>query len=364
MAIAFGESDQAYVASGTTASITLTIAAKSTICTGYRAATGLLSSVSDDNGNSYSEDASEINVDGMDGFIHSAHNCNSGSTVITSTTSSATTHRFAAHEVTTSTALELDQTNSGNGNTSSPDSGNITTTAADEYLFGVTVIRLDRTFTAGGAWTEREVVQSRVHTQDRVVSSTLTESSDTSLGSSAWWAALIASYKETAGGVTYYKTNTGSLTPVGTLTKSTKKALAGSTTPAGALSTIVLFTQAVAGSLTPSGALTKKTQKVLAGSITFAGALVKKTSRTLTGSLTPAGTLVKKTRRALVGSITPTGTLATVFTATITLVGSITPSGIVTTVKGLATVGVAFLRPIYYKIIRKIYRKSVNESKH
>jgi len=155
----------------------------------------------------------------------------------------------------------------------------------------------------------------------------------------------------------------GSITPSGLLNKKTLKTLLGSLTPTGALSASIIFTQAIAGSLSPSGAIAKKTKKSLVGSLTIAGALSKKTLKSLSGSLTLTGALIKKTTRTLTGSITPSGLLALAYTTTQSIVGSITASGAVTTVKGIAASGVAFLRPIYYKIVRKIYRKSVNESK-
>lgn len=167
-----------------------------------------------------------------------------------------------------------------------------------------------------------------------------------------------------AAGATYYQTNTGSITPSGLITKKVFKTFTGSATPSGALTTRSVFTQAVAGSITMSGSLVKKTMKSLTGIITATGALTKKTAKALSGNITPVGTLVKKTARTLQGSFAPSGVLGTVYTTTQTLVGSITPSGVVTTVKTIAVVGVAFLRPIYYKIIRKIYRKSINDSKH
>lgn len=101
----------------------------------------------------------------------------------------------------------------------------------------------------------------------------------------------------------------GAITPTGMLSRLVQKALAGTTTPAGALTKRTDKT--FAGSVAPAGIVSNvKTAFVsLAGQITPTGALgpwlVRKA---LAGSSTPAGILSRLVSKALSGSVAPTGT--------------------------------------------------------
>ena len=82
-----------------------------------------------------------------------------------------------------------------------------------------------------------------------------------------------------------------------------------------ALTSAVMYEQAVAGTLTSAGTLVKRTNKTLAGTLTSAGAVVKRTARALAGTLTSAGALTKRTGKVLAGVLTSSGTLAAVYSA-------------------------------------------------
>jgi hypothetical protein len=109
----------------------------------------------------------------------------------------------------------------------------------------------------------------------------------------------------------YYQTNTGAITPAGTLVAKALKKLAGA--------------------ITFDGALTKNTKKLLAGAQTFAGDLYKKAFEALAGAITPSGTVATKVRftKLLEGAMTFTGTLA--LKTLKLLAGDVTPTGTVST---------------------------------
>lgn len=104
----------------------------------------------------------------------------------------------------------LDQTNGGQGVSSSPSSGNVTTTQADEILWGAICSGAGRALTPGSGWTEvtdTGNTTKRLAVQYRIVSSTGTYVSDGTLAASADWTDSIATYKGAASGTTYTKAN-------------------------------------------------------------------------------------------------------------------------------------------------------------
>ena len=150
---------------------------------------------------------------------------------------------------------------------------------------------------------------------------------------------------ELQAGTTYFQTNAGSVTAVGTLRKSTHKPLlgtitgvgvvakstskffSGSTTLSGDLSSQSIFTQAVEGSITAVGALGKKTLKQVTGAIAASGALSRTTYKLVAGTLTISGTLVKSVAKNLAGVLTAAGAVATQVVFTHTVGGSLTAVG-------------------------------------
>jgi hypothetical protein len=93
----------------------------------------------------------------------------------------------------------LDQTAGATGTSTSPSSGNVTTTAASEVLIGVVCGAGAPTFTPGSGWTtveEFDIQGSKIYAaEDQVVIATGTYAATATLGSSQDWAAAIATYK-------------------------------------------------------------------------------------------------------------------------------------------------------------------------
>lgn len=98
-----------------------------------------------------------------------------------------------------------DQASSGTGQSTSPSSGNVTTTQADELLVGVTVTGVPQTLSYGSGWTRLGThVLNTTKAQDvgyAIKSSTGTYVFDGSI-TSADWASCVATYKAAAGDVT------------------------------------------------------------------------------------------------------------------------------------------------------------------
>ena len=92
----------------------------------------------------------------------------------------------------------------------------------------------------------------------------------------------------------------GSITPTGTLAKTTTKTLAGSITPTGTLDTLITRVLLLAGSITPVGTLAKTVTKTLGGSITPTGTLtIELLKRFLYPLVEGALTLIQKTTDTL-----------------------------------------------------------------
>src|SRR5207253_1962875 len=97
------------------------------------------------------------------------------------------------------TVAPLDVTSGGTGNSTTPSSGNVSTTAGNELLFGASVLPATSTaiVTAGTNWTKRQENTSgtRFATEDRNVSATGTYAATFTLSATAQWAAAIATFK-------------------------------------------------------------------------------------------------------------------------------------------------------------------------
>ena len=157
--------------------------------------------VTDTGLNTYVEDRRQV-VGGNRAFIFSAHNISGG---IANTVTSTVTGRIAIHEYSgLAASATLDQVNSATGTGTSANSGNVTTTQANELLFGAGATSGIASFFAGTNYTLREKVpatNSRLATEDRIVSTTGTYSASFTFGATEDWACLIATYKAPAAGV-------------------------------------------------------------------------------------------------------------------------------------------------------------------
>lgn len=119
--------------------------------------------------------------------------------------------------------------------------------------------------------------------------------------------AIAIAISEVAGGTTYNQSASGTVTPAGTVTKSTSTAKAGSITPAGALSK--LANKVFAGTLSTSGSATKQTGKGITGTLPPTGSLNELTSKALVGVLTTAGTISKQASKVISGTVTTSGVI-------------------------------------------------------
>jgi len=204
-------------------------------------------------------------------------------------------------------------------------------------------------------------------------------------GSNSRMALVLAAYEAvTAGGTTFFQTNTGSLTPSGIISKQIDKPLVGSVTPTGIITKVVstifggsstpsgiLSTQLVAlrtvsGSLTPAGDLIKLINKNMDGSSTPSGAIQKNISKLLAGSMTPSAALQKRIEKVLDGSLTPTGTVITAVVILVQLAGQVIMSGSLATLFIAGVAGVSkflgkILKPILRPILKKILKSHEDE---
>jgi hypothetical protein len=131
----------------------------------------------------------------------------------------------------------------------------------------------------------------------------------------------------------------GSSTPRGALAKQANKALAGSVTATGVLSAVKVVLRSFAGSVTPTGVLSKQVNKAVAGSVTATGTLTRQVAKALAGSVTPSGALAKAVAKALAGSVTPAGVLTTMRVVLRSFAGSVIPTGVLTRQTGKALSG-------------------------
>jgi len=119
----------------------------------------------------------------------------------------------------------------------------------------------------------------------------------------------------------------GSVTPVGSLANAVSKALAGSTSLAGTIAKLV--SKGPSGTLTPTGDLTTSsgTNLSLSGTVSPVGALSRSLGKALSGSMSLSGALARLISKPLAGSTTPAGALAKQaqkgYSATVTSSGAI-----------------------------------------
>jgi len=166
--------------------------------------------VSDNQGNTW-EELVDTNYDGNDvGGMAFVRNCNGGSTTITVTPGASSWYTICAVEISGIDPDDpLDQYNSNDSSGSTWDSGNITTTENDTYLFGFLALdNGNRTLTEDGAFTLIYEVQNGnqympISVGERIVSSTLTESYSGAISASSQYLAGIAAFKAAAGGTTH-----------------------------------------------------------------------------------------------------------------------------------------------------------------
>jgi len=159
-------------------------------------------SVRDTNGNSYSLARSQVQTtDGHQAWVYYAKIIAAGANTVTVTLSATATLRVAIHEYSgLDTAAPLDQTTSAPGSGTAPTSGSVTTTAANELLFGMGSSANARTWTAGTGYTLRQAPAGKLETADRIVAATGSFSASASLSAADDWTAIIVTFKTWATG--------------------------------------------------------------------------------------------------------------------------------------------------------------------
>ena len=218
---------QKSIDAGTTNSSTLAFSSSTTpgnwIAVAIRAGhSGQVFNVSDSRGNTYRQAVqSNITVDTPNGDtlgIFYAENIAGGTNGVTVSDSiGSSTLRFAILEysgLATSNSLDAVATAQGTGTVA--DSGNATTTASGDLLFGAILTSDARDFTAGTGYTIRDAVpalpNSKLITEDQGQSAAGPAAASASLSASAKWGAALAAFKAATGGASTSPTIT-SLNP-------------------------------------------------------------------------------------------------------------------------------------------------------
>ena len=137
--------------------------------------------------------------------IKYAMNVAGGATTITVTGAVGGTVRAAFAEYSgVATTSALDQVNSAEGTDNSMETGDVTTTVADELLFSaVNTGGAVADLAAAASYTIRETVAtSRFAIADRIVAATSTYNGDWSCGTNNSWSAVIATFKIASGAAT------------------------------------------------------------------------------------------------------------------------------------------------------------------
>lgn len=218
MAIAFVQhvGDSATKASGATVAITVPAAgvtAGNSVIVYVASVTAQGISVSDTAGNTYSVDADVSNGTAVRTFIAAAHNVAalaSGDTITVTWAAAVSVKAVSVDEFSgLATASALDQTTTATGSSTTPSSGAVNTTQADELLIGAIGVNgplLLDTFTPGTGWSPgtdagsnggTDTTNRTVRCEYQIVAATGSYQADGTITSRAW-AAAIATYKAPA----------------------------------------------------------------------------------------------------------------------------------------------------------------------
>lgn len=196
---------------GTTTSSTLAFAGANTagnfIAVAIRG--GLSSSqvftVSDSNANSYKQ-AKQIGSTGsaVTTAIYYAENIKGGANTVTVTMSVSGPLRFALLEYSNvASSNSLDATAAATSTSTSPNSGNLSTTANGDLLLGTVATADSVTFTAGTGFTLRDLIPAtgnKMMTEDQIQSAAGTASAIATLSPASSWGAILATFKPASGG--------------------------------------------------------------------------------------------------------------------------------------------------------------------
>ncbi len=137
--------------------------------------------------------------------IYYAENIQSGVNTVTVSMTVSGPLRFAILEYSgVLTSSSLDVAAGATGTSTSPNSGNLTTTASGELLLGAVATTNSGTFTAGSGYGIKEFVPSEPNTkliaEDRIQAAAGTASASASISASDTWGAILATFKPGSGG--------------------------------------------------------------------------------------------------------------------------------------------------------------------
>ena len=175
--------------------------------------TGRTVTVSDNLNGSYSLAVTQTQGADHQAYIFYKENAAAGATTVTVTISGSGTLRFNIHEYAGAAASgALDSTSSQTGTGSAPDSGAISTSQADELVFGLATNNNVSSgswtpATSGGTWTKRQEQTAVGCTSTRcIMSSDIIASSagsyrhNPTFSTSVDWTSLVAAFKGSTGG--------------------------------------------------------------------------------------------------------------------------------------------------------------------
>jgi hypothetical protein len=154
--------------------------------------------VTDNQSNSYSAVAARQNFSTATSRCFLATNVTGGTLEVTANAGTEDTNQLivAAHEV---GASVLDDAASAAGSSISPNSGALTPSEADVYLFGAGVVSSNRTWTQGDGYTLAEGGTARYATQYKTLGSPVSSVSDFSLSDSIAWGCWLVVLRNAAG---------------------------------------------------------------------------------------------------------------------------------------------------------------------
>jgi hypothetical protein len=162
--------------------------------------------ITDSNGNTYHQAVQTSQTgDGDTVAIYYAENIAGGPNTVTVTDSISNTLRFAILEYSgVATSGSLDVAAAAQGQSGSPDSGSVTTTANGDLLLGTIMTGEPETFSAGSGYKIEESVPaepySKLIAEDQIQEAAGGSSASALIGANDNWAALLAAFKPAASG--------------------------------------------------------------------------------------------------------------------------------------------------------------------
>src|SRR5262245_2397714 len=168
----------------------------------FSPSTALVTGITDTRGNTYVQARSHTNSTGnIYGTVWYAKNVAAGANTVTLSFSGVSSSQMIILEYSgLDTTAPLDQVNSATSSSAGTvlNSGNVTTTAANELIFGAAGVASAANITPGAGFTERQDCNNKLEAMDQVVSATGTYAASWTDDVSGHWVALVVTFS--AGG--------------------------------------------------------------------------------------------------------------------------------------------------------------------